>query len=31
MTGEKETVFLDLHLLTAKPIFYVANVDQKEL
>jgi len=31
MTGEKETVFLDLHLLTAKPVFYVANVDQKEL
>jgi len=31
MIGEKETVFLDLHLLTAKPVFYVANVDQKEL
>jgi len=31
MTGEKETVFLDLHLLTAKPAFYVANVDQREL
>jgi len=31
MTGEKETVFSDLHLLTAKPVFYVANVDQKEL
>jgi GTP-binding protein YchF len=31
MTGEKETIFLDLHLLTAKPVFYVANVDQKEL
>jgi len=31
VTGEKETVFLDLHLLTAKPVFYVANVDQKEL
>ena len=31
VTGEKETVFLDLHLLTAKPIFYIANVDQKEL
>ena len=30
-TGERETVFLDLHLLTAKPVFYVANVDQKEL
>jgi GTP-binding protein YchF len=31
MTGEKETVFSDLHLLTAKPVFYVANVDQTEL
>ena len=31
MTGEKETVFLDLHLLTAKPVFYIANVDQREL
>jgi ribosome-binding ATPase len=31
MTAEKETVFLDLHLLTAKPVFYIANVDQKEL
>ena len=31
LTGEKETIFLDLHLLTAKPVFYVANVDQKEL
>jgi GTP-binding protein YchF len=31
MTGEKETIFLDLHLLTAKPVFYVANVDQEEL
>ncbi|HVP76610.1 MAG TPA: redox-regulated ATPase YchF [Thermodesulfobacteriota bacterium] len=30
-TGEKETFFLDLHFLTAKPVFYVANVDQKEL
>jgi hypothetical protein len=30
-TGEKEAIFLDLHLLTAKPIFYVANVDQKGL
>lgn len=29
--GERETIFLDLHLLTAKPVFYVANVDQKEL
>ena len=31
VSGEKEAVFLDLHLLTAKPVFYVANVDQKEL
>jgi GTP-binding protein YchF len=31
MTGEKETIFLDLHLLTAKPVFYVVNVGQKEL
>ncbi len=31
MTGEKETILLDLHLLTAKPVFYVANVDQKAL
>jgi GTP-binding protein YchF len=31
MTGEKETIFLDLHLLTAKPVFYAANVDQKEI
>jgi GTP-binding protein YchF len=31
MTGEKEPVFSDLHLLTAKPVFYVANVDQTEL
>jgi GTP-binding protein YchF len=31
MTGEKESIFLDLHLLTAKPVFYVANVDQEEL
>jgi GTP-binding protein YchF len=31
MTGEKDTIFLDLHLLTAKPVFYIANVDQKEL
>ena len=29
--GEEETLFSDLHLLTSKPIFYVANVDQKEL
>jgi GTP-binding protein YchF len=31
LTGEKETIFSDLHLLTGKPVFYVANVDQKEL
>ena len=31
LTGERETIFLDLHLLTAKPVFYVVNVDQKEL
>jgi GTP-binding protein YchF len=31
MTGEKETILLDLHLLTAKPAFYIANVDQQEL
>jgi GTP-binding protein YchF len=31
MTGEKGTIFSDLRLLTAKPVFYVANVDQKEL
>jgi GTP-binding protein YchF len=31
MAGEKETIFSDLHLLTAKPVFYVANVDQEEL
>jgi ribosome-binding ATPase YchF (GTP1/OBG family) len=31
MTGEKEVILSDLHLLTAKPVFYVANVDQKEL
>lgn len=30
-TGEKKTIFSDLHLLTAKPVFYVANVDQQEL
>ncbi len=29
--GEKESIFSDLHLLTAKPVFYVANVDQKGL
>lgn len=31
LTGEREALFWDLHLLTAKPVFYVANVDQKEL
>jgi ribosome-binding ATPase len=31
LTGEKERIFPDTHLLTAKPVFYVANVDQKEL
>jgi ribosome-binding ATPase len=30
-TGEKEAVFSDLHLLTAKPVFYIANADQGEL
>lgn len=30
-TAEKEAIFADLHLLTAKPTFYVANVDQEEL
>jgi GTP-binding protein YchF len=31
LTGEKETIFSEIHLLTAKPVFYVANVDQEEL
>ncbi len=31
MPGEKEAIFLDLQLLTARPVFYVANVDQAEL
>ncbi len=31
LKGERETIFLDLHLLTAKPVFYVINVDQEEL
>ena len=30
-TGEREGIVLDLHLLTAKPLFYMINVDQKEL
>ncbi len=29
--GERDAIFSDLHLITAKPVFYVANVDQKEL
>ena len=29
--GEREAIFSDIHLLTAKPVFYVANVDQEEL
>jgi ribosome-binding ATPase len=31
LTGEREMIFLDLHLLTSKPGFYVVNVDQREL
>ena len=31
LTGEREAIFSDIHLLTAKPVFYVANVDQEEL
>ncbi len=31
LTGEREAIFRELHLLTAKPIFYVVNVDQDEL
>jgi hypothetical protein len=31
LTGEQETLFLNAHLLTSKPIFYVVNVDQEEL
>jgi len=31
LTDEQKTILLDLHLLTAKPVFYVSNVDQKEL
>ena len=30
-TGERERIHSDLHLLTAKPVFYVVNVDQREL
>ncbi len=29
--GEREIFFSELHLLTAKPVFYLVNVDQKEL
>ena len=29
--GDREKIFLDLHLLTAKPVFYIANVDPKTL
>ncbi len=31
LTGERETILQNIHLLTAKPIFYVMNVDQEEL
>jgi len=31
LTGEREMIFSDLHFLTAKPVFYVANADQEEL
>ena len=31
LTEEQKTILLDLHLLTAKPVFYVSNVDQKGL
>ncbi len=31
MTGEKKFLLRDLHLLTTKPLFFVANVDQNEL
>jgi len=31
LLGERQAIFSDIHLLTAKPVFYVANVDQKEL
>jgi hypothetical protein len=31
LAGERETIFSEVHLLTGKPVFYVANVDQKEL
>jgi GTP-binding protein YchF len=31
LAGERETIFSDIHFLTAKPVFYIANVDQEEL
>jgi hypothetical protein len=31
LTGEREGILQEIHLLTAKPIFYVVNVDQEEL
>ena len=31
LTGEREAILMDLHLLTSKPLFYVLNVDQNEL
>ncbi len=31
MKGDRAALLSDLHLLTAKPGFYIANVDQKEL
>ncbi len=31
LKGEREAVLSDLHLLTAKPVFYLVNVDQREL
>lgn len=31
MEGDKTALLSDLHLLTGKPGFYIANVDQKEL
>ena len=31
LTGERKAILSELHLLTARPVFYVANVDQAEL
>ncbi len=31
MTGEREAILSDLHLITAKPLFYMINVDPREL